>query len=59
MVTIEGGLNERLKQKVEFTTLNDFGNNLNNKFVSDINQKLDKKDLAVKTTMLNKKVTNE
>ncbi len=56
MKTMEGGLNERLKNKVELSALNDFSNTLNNKFVQGISQKIDKKELKVKTSSINKKV---
>jgi len=53
---MEGGLNEKLRDKVEFKALKDFGNNISNKFVTEMNQKLDKKELLVKTSRINKKV---
>jgi len=54
--TMEEDINSKLRGKVEIGTLNEMSQTLNNKFVSDINNKLDKKDLKMRTNVINKKI---
>ncbi len=56
LTTMEGGINAKLRNKVEFDVLKDMSQNIDNKLNSEISQKIDKKELKVKTAVINKKV---
>ena len=54
--SIEEDMNIKLRGKVEIDKLNEMSNTISNKFNAEINSKLDKKELKMRTTVINKKV---